>query len=208
MAGYGTSLQVGLSVLGSLGFGSLPLREQRIARRLLDARADKDVSNFSNRTALTCAAEVGYVEFVRLLLEAGADKDLPHRNGRTALICACERGHMEIIRLLLTSAADTNLKDNTGNTALSHTRDVETARLLIAARASVNSKDTFGKTALMHASEAGHVGLVRLLMQAGANTLVKDSWVQPSACFRTSTLSGDPKPSAYFALLFGPVSLT
>ena len=50
------------------------------------------------------------------------------------------------------------------------------ARRLIERRADINQQDESGGTSLMEAADHAHVGIVLLLLQAGADLRIKDKW--------------------------------
>ena len=88
-----------------------------IARRLLEAGANKSAKDHEDNTALNLVAENAHVE-AQLLLDAGADKDLQDCSGITALMLAAENGHVEVVRLLLEAGARKDLQHFYGHTAL------------------------------------------------------------------------------------------
>ncbi|KAI6358022.1 hypothetical protein MCOR25_007442 [Pyricularia grisea] len=71
-----------------------------ISELLLDAGADPDSQDNSGRTALSWAADEGYLTKVRILLDRGADRDLKDINGETAMSHARKGGHYGIVELL------------------------------------------------------------------------------------------------------------
>ena len=69
--------------------------------------------------------------------------------------------------------------DGFGGSALNHAAQVRSevcARRLIERRADINQRDGNGYTALIWAAWNGHVGMVRLLLQAGADPRLKTKW--------------------------------
>lgn len=66
-----------------------------ITRLLLKAGADPNLQYGEGLTALTIAAERGYIEIVRLLLDAGADKNYRSAKG-TALDLALRNNHTDV----------------------------------------------------------------------------------------------------------------
>jgi ankyrin repeat protein len=67
-----------------------------------------DVEHSDGGTALTVAAEGGFVEVARLLVEAGADVRVTADDNRTALSYSIIGGHLDISLLLLANGADPN----------------------------------------------------------------------------------------------------
>ena len=147
-----------------------------IARLLLEAGAKKDVGGNSGRTALTRASSGGHVDIVRLPLEAGANKEVADNNGCTALIRASIDGHVVFVRFLLEAGANRDVADDSA-----HSFDESIYRRTcryrsLAARHSANQDRAChaGLTALMRAGGAGHVAIVRILLEARSNQDLTD----------------------------------
>jgi len=85
------------------------------------------------------------MEFVKVLLAAGVDPNATNYYGGTPLTLAAYRGHWDLVALLLAQPG------------------IE-----------VNAQDVDGYTALMWAAEHGSLGIVDLLMKAGANPNLKN----------------------------------
>jgi hypothetical protein len=93
---------------------------------------------------------------VRLLLDSGADIDEGNSFGKTALMYAAHYDLADTVTLLLARGADIS-KRTTTSTAM-------------------NTNIAFGqRTALMYAAENASVGMIRALIQAGADTCAIDS---------------------------------
>jgi hypothetical protein len=89
------------------------------------------------------------LNFVKVLLAAGVDPNAIGNNGSTAISNATFRGNRDLVVLLL---AQPHIK--------------------------VNVPDGGGDTALMYAADQGSLDIEDLLMKAGANPYLKDSWGQ------------------------------
>ncbi|CAE7383727.1 Ank2 [Symbiodinium natans] len=85
---------------------------------LLEARADMDAADASQRVAIHWASVRGRVGVVRLLLQAGADKDVVEGGGCTALHLASLFGQAEVARILLEAGAKLDKVTKCGFTAL------------------------------------------------------------------------------------------
>ncbi len=92
------------------------------------------------------------LNFVKVLLAAGVDPNSTNNNGGTAISNAAYEGNRQLVVLLL---AQPHIK-------------VEVA-------------DGGGWTALMYAADHGLVDIEKLLMKAGANPRLKNSWGQTAA---------------------------
>jgi hypothetical protein len=69
---------------------------------LVDAGADINYQKRNGVTALSAAAEAGYLDVCRVLVRAGANVKTRDRDGDTPLSMAMERGFKEIVALLAT----------------------------------------------------------------------------------------------------------
>ena len=141
-------------------------------RAQLQAGADVNARDSSQRTALLHAARGGQLLAIRALIEARPDLDAADQDGRTALMEAARRKEALPALELVTAGADANLADKEGWTALMFAAKEGT---LAAARAIIRSPkqsslDTLAKetTALGLAAERGRHALVRALIEAGA----------------------------------------
>ncbi|OLP91569.1 putative phospholipid-transporting ATPase IA [Symbiodinium microadriaticum] len=88
---------------------------EEVVRVLLDAGADKNVTNNDGNTALIVASLAGHAGAVKVLLQVGVDVDLADNDGTTALMAASAApgGHDAVVRLLLDAGADKDVADMT-----------------------------------------------------------------------------------------------
>lgn len=151
-------------------------------RKLIAAGAVIDARDEGGRTALLAATHANRVEAARALIEAGADvnaKDVIHDS---PYLYAGARGHLEILRMTLAHGADLKSTNRYGGTALIPACErghVETVRTLIEAGVDVDHVNRLNWTALLEAIILGdggtrHVGIVKLLVDAGANVNLAD----------------------------------
>ena len=94
------------------------------------------------------------------------------RSKSTCLHYACYEGHLYAVDFLLDNGAIHHLKNPDGWTPLMNACVVnrtEVLRHLIYKRAGVNAVNNQGWSALMIASDAGHIKIVQILLDAGAN---------------------------------------
>jgi hypothetical protein len=85
---------------------------------------------------------------VTLLVERGADPAIAPTWGVTPLMFASSSGHLEIVRFLLGHDSAT---------------------------ATINCRDRYGETALFKACRQGHGGVVRALLESGADPTIADN---------------------------------
>lgn len=146
---------------------------------LLKKGVNVNAATFERVTALMVASENGHTGIVKTLLRKGADPNIKDRQqGLNALMLASAGGHTEIVKLLLAYGSDVNEKDsNNQATALigaSAYGYVEIINLLIKKKADPNAKNRDGLTSISIAAINGHLGAVKVLIEAGANIDVQD----------------------------------
>jgi ankyrin repeat protein len=150
---------------------------------LLASRADPNAVDDDRRTALQLAAKAGAVSVIPLLAAAGASRDAfyPDVGGeRTALGLAVRADQVEAVRALLAAGAD---PDRAGPRVQSPIEDAIFARrpdivqALIAGKARLTPSSA-SEPALLHLAisncEEGAAEIVRLLIEAGADTRAPD----------------------------------
>jgi ankyrin repeat protein len=149
-----------------------------LIRVQLQAGADVNARDGSQRTALLNAVRGGQLPAVRALMEAGANLDLRDLDGRTAVMEAARRKEAMPALDLVASGADVNLTDREGWTAAMLAAKEGT---LAAARAIIRSPrqsslDVLVReaSALSLAAERGRTALVRVLIEAGAGVRKPD----------------------------------
>lgn len=138
----------------------------------------------------------GDIARVRALLREGANVNVTDYDGDTPLMCACERGRIGITRLLLTQRADINAISKSGDTALHKAAfygKIGCVKLLLKYGAKVNEPTpTDGATPLMLAAREGWLHIVSLLIEGGADILIKDTSniVTPQDAFTLAAFYG------------------
>ena len=151
--------------------------QESVVSLLLQEGADVQAESDDGKTALHRAADAGQEALVRLLIQHGADIEAKSLYGKTALFRAAEHGYHEVVRLLLKNGADINTESNDGSSALHKAAEYghETlTKILLQPTSSsqaiaIDAKNGLGRTPLYLAVRAEHDGVVRLLLDAGAD---------------------------------------
>lgn len=89
----------------------------KVARTLIEHKADVHARSKNGFTPLLFAARQGDLEIARLLLANGSDVKEAASDGSSALVVATVRGHAAVAKFLLDQSADPNA-DGSGYTAL------------------------------------------------------------------------------------------
>ncbi|MFH0824922.1 MAG: ankyrin repeat domain-containing protein [Pseudomonadota bacterium] len=169
----------------------------RSAKQLLENGADIDVRDRQGRTALISAAEKGHTEVVKLLLKSGAAATVTDERGNTAEAIAVKMGHggveQAVKKFVGRNGAEGKSKSSAaaapngkmpgmgpvtargagpigkGLHAAAAEGDLEGGASLIEAGADVNERDVLGNTPLIIAAIYGHLGMVQMLVERGAD---------------------------------------
>ena len=154
-----------------------------VVRLLLDTEGIQPDLKGDHRklTALSLAAEEGFVEVVKMLVaDVRVNPDQTDKNGRTALSYAAERAHETVVaELLVTGAVNPDSPDDSGRTPLMWAVDPEDGyrpkgwqpyegvvrHLIASGRVNPNSRDSLGYTPLSLAARNGSLGLVEAILQ-------------------------------------------
>ncbi|XP_048526980.1 ankyrin-1-like [Triticum urartu] len=150
------------------------------ARYLLDHGADPLAGKV--HSPLYAAAKEGHCEIVKLLLSRGINVDLDSLQGTPLHAAAISKDH-DIIKILLEHHANPNKVFGLGYTPLSWAirafepmprEPLECVKLLVKAGADLNFIDFNGGSYAMLAVKSGFPGIMRFLLDAGANPNIPD----------------------------------
>eukprot|EP01063_Lacrimia_lanifica_P035499 TRINITY_DN6784_c0_g2_i1.p1 TRINITY_DN6784_c0_g2~~TRINITY_DN6784_c0_g2_i1.p1 ORF type:complete len:477 (+),score=157.28 TRINITY_DN6784_c0_g2_i1:66-1496(+) len=145
--------------------------------RLVDAGADvnarvDDESHAQGATAAMLAARGGSLPTVMRLAEQNANLHATDAQGTTALIHAAAQGNVDVVRFLVAKNCNVNRMDGAGTNSLCaavHGCDLVMVRTLLELGCSPDGGDAWDPPLLL-AARTGHLEIVRLLLDAGADT--------------------------------------
>ena len=170
-------------------------------RSLIKSGTDVNARSGDGSTPLLWAAHAGNLDIARALIAAKASVDAPNDFGVTPLLEASRSGNAAMVDLLLRAGADPKKAHPEGETPLlsaARAGSVPTVRLLLARGADVNHAEKFQQTtALMWASAEGHLDVVDLLLEAGA-----DPNRRGHISSLTTRHNGDHPTGGFTALMF------
>lgn len=151
-----------------------------VVRMLLDANAEIDLRDCSNRTALSFAAMSGCSKVVDLLLEHGAKVDIADVSGRTPLWLATTSRHEDIALKLIEKGANVNQQVRK-NTVLSQACKFKSpqplnciAKALLARGANPDTLDADRRSPLFYATQLKDETHVELLLARHAKVGIHD----------------------------------
>ncbi|KAL7920744.1 ankyrin repeat-containing domain protein [Trichoderma austrokoningii] len=144
---------------------------------------------YYGQTALQAACMQGHEDVVKYLLDAGADVHFCGGNNfqRTGLQIACGQGNENVVRLLLEAGSEVNMSPamNHGIRILTRSQQEAHSPPKTFAVARYN-----GRTALQAASERGHLNIVKLLLERGAEVNAPPSPVAGCTALQAAAKGG------------------
>ena len=162
-----------------------------VVERLLSAGADPNQYGWFGYTALVRAAYNGHLATVNLLLAVGADPNQAELEGDTAMIRAARFGYTEVVDALLrvgVQSVEQKVEDDGPTKALMKAAiygNTATMNQLLCAGGNPNCMEVDGNTPLIRAAENGHLDVINLLLDVGADLYPmrkKDDGVTPLSC--------------------------
>jgi hypothetical protein len=136
-----------------------------------------DAKNIGNVTPLMAASDEGHMEVVRWLVDKGGLRRGGHAWDVSFVSCK-QKGRRPVVRLLVARGADPTIAMIAGYTPLmvaSLQGHLEVVRCLLghpSARTMINHRDLDGKTALWVACDKGRSGVVKALLESGADPTI------------------------------------
>lgn len=139
---------------------------------LLSQGASVTAQTSEGTSALYAAALEGHTDVVQLLIDFDASVDQPRHDGWTPIMAAAQHNHVDLLRLLLANGADLSAGSRPALIVAAQNNSIQVLQLLLEKGVEVDvtaSEDNGSKyTALLSASSAGHLDVVRLLIDNGA----------------------------------------
>ena len=126
----------------------------------------------NKETVLTLASWHGYSEMASYAIKQGIEVDAKNKWNCNALANACMQGHNDILAMLIKAGADINerfFNDNTGLHCALNNGHIETAALLVKSGADITLTNTDGESPIFMASWRGDPGLLKSLIDKGAD---------------------------------------
>ena len=137
---------------------------------LMQRRARLNMRNRNGETALSIAAYIGSIEYVKRLVEAGAEINF---YGWPPLSYAAFNGHTAVVDYLLKRGAEIDARTENGSTALffaARFGHVDTVKLLLKKEADLTIVNENGETAVDWAVKNRHTDIEDLLRAAGGRS--------------------------------------
>jgi ankyrin repeat protein len=165
---------LGCSLLHQAALGNQIVLE----KILLEQPALVNFRDYDRRTPLHIAASEGHLEICQYLVQKGARINRSDRWGGSPLDDAHRHRHAEVVKFLRGHGAKFGSTSQMTNfiTAASEGDAEEVQALLDFGNLDLNQGDYDQRTALHLAVGEGHLAIVRMLCQAGANVNVQDRW--------------------------------
>ncbi len=142
-----------------------------VVRLLLKSGADVNARNSGRQTPLLYASYAGFARIVELFVSHGALVQYQDANGRSPLHYAAREGHPEVVEFLIKSGADLSLRDSRNQTpldlAVQRNKASVVETLLKLGRYDIKGPE--GSTLLHAAASQGNAGLVKSLLDQGAD---------------------------------------
>lgn len=152
-----------------------------MVKRLLARGIQINIPDESGYTAFMYACgQGGHAEIVDLMISVGdaTVNDCNELSKATPLILAANNSHNDVIEMLLRHGAGVDQRDDLGCTPLliaCAKNSTNCAKTLLGAGANPNALDRRSNSALHHCAIHGNVEMAQLLMDKGANGLMKNN---------------------------------
>ncbi|XP_059168435.1 serine/threonine-protein phosphatase 6 regulatory ankyrin repeat subunit B-like [Physella acuta] len=144
-----------------------------MVKLLLEHKADVNLIDSNDKTALCYSVENGFVEIVKLLVDN--DADVNYASFTTPLHESCKRETFELVKMLVEAGADVNKIDKSGDSPLcisAQRGKIDIVIFLVENGADVN----IGKSPpLFYACDEGYFEITKYLVDSGADVNLRNS---------------------------------
>ncbi|KAL3922721.1 MAG: hypothetical protein SGILL_002051 [Bacillariaceae sp.] len=166
---------MGCSLLHQIALGMYPDDLKGILEDLPQLVNFRD---YDRRTPLHIAASEGHLELCQLLLERGAKINRSDRWGGSPMDDSFRHNHRDVIELLQKEGGKFGSPSQANNfIAAASEGDVEEVKALLEyGKIDLDSSDYDKRTALHLAAGEGHIDMVKLLCEKGADVNKRDRW--------------------------------
>ena len=159
-------------------FSAVMAGDKQVVMALLDGGVDVNATSKDGRTALMLAADDDQKLIARTLLENSAKLESTDADGCTVLHTACTRGYLTLCVLFLRHGANIEAKNLKGETPL-HVAILadrpHIIQLLVENNCDLKAMGPDGASILHLVIEKGNLGMLRILLDGGANVDIRDS---------------------------------
>ena len=166
---------------------------QKVAKKLIEAKAEVDLKDKNGLTALMYAACIGDLEIVKMLCDRGANPDLQNKKGWTAAMFAAQMRHEEVLEYFNSKTYNRDLKNQVGLTVVdiilkqalfkaAREDNLNNVKIYLNYNIDINATDhKTGKTALHYAAESGSDKVVEYLLEQKNIDLSKKDYNKKTA---------------------------
>jgi ankyrin repeat-rich membrane spanning protein len=151
-----------------------------LLKLLHQAKANIDIKDNVGWTPMMWAARSGHLPCVQFLVEQGAKIEcMDDGLDKPSFMIAAINGHTDVVSYLLNVGANVDAVNWKGRTQLAEISSSKKCqatvmRLLLDHGANIDAQDNAGRTALINATLAENIDAVKLLLENGANTMIRN----------------------------------
>ena len=152
--------------------------DKQVVVALLDRGVDVNAVNKNRRSALMLAADDDQKLIARTLLENNANIDSTDADGLTALHTACSRGYLTLCVLFLRYGANIEAKNLKGESPLHVAISADRPHIvqcLVENKCDLKAMGPDGSSILHLVIKEANLGMLRILIDGGANVDIRDS---------------------------------
>lgn len=175
---------------------------------LIENGADIELPNEDGHTALYSACIRGQIETCRHLIDK-AELNSKNNDGWTPFHVASYLGHVAIVELLIEKGANIEILNNDGGNALliAAAHGKTEVAMLLSSRMDLNFQNEKGWTPINAASMYGHVDIVRLLVDNGADVEIATKSGRTALYWKVPPPNKVIQKLFVYCLITGPILL-